>query len=306
LSHPRPRDELSPSYKEVSRVVGSLISPGSVIRSLVAAAILIAAGLLLGAVVGSGLGVFGVILWLLEIGIVAAGGLLLARGRPIAGIGAIVTAVSIVVAYQYTIPGAVWSVLFFVGVGLVAWGTRADVEHRHAWVVLIPRVFFGWAWVDNAQDHFRAGWLPGGAPYLQQATGAANRPATYFLDPLYQGFLKDVVVPNGDVWASLTMCGELVWGVLLALGLLTPVAAIGLLFQSFNYVNMKSFVAHGAYTDKSFFAAELFLLIVNAGLAYGLDASLRHHVPGWLATTLMGAAPDGEDGIVAQPAPTPA
>jgi thiosulfate dehydrogenase [quinone] large subunit len=284
----------------------SLIGGGAVVRSLVAAAVLIVAGVVLGGIAGSGLGVFGVILWLLVLGIVAAGGLLVARGRAIAGAGAIVTAIAVVVAYQYEIPGAVWSVLFFVGVGLVAWGTRADTEHRHAWVILIPRVIFGWAWIDNAQDHFRAGWLPGGAPYLAQATGAANRPPTYFLDPIYQGFLKSVVVPNGDVWASLTMSGELVWGVLLALGLLTPVAAIGLLFQSVNYVSMKSFVAHGSYTDKSFFAADLFLLLTNSGHAYGLDASLRHHVPAWLAPLMGGRASDAIEGMVAHPAPMPA
>ena len=125
-------------------------------------------------------------------------------------------------------------------------------------------------------------------------------PASYFLDPIYQGFLKSVVVPSPDVWAALTMFGELSWGVMLALGLCTPVAALGLLFQSFNYVNMKSFVSHGAYTDKAFFAADLFCLIVNAGLVYGLDASLRHHVPASVARTLMGA-PVGDD----EPAPVP-
>jgi hypothetical protein len=69
---------------------------------------------------GSGLTVLGLILWALVLGIAAAGGLLLARGRPIAGVGAVATAATIVVAFPYAILGVVWTVLFFVGVGPVA------------------------------------------------------------------------------------------------------------------------------------------------------------------------------------------
>src|SRR5436190_1295608 len=79
-----------------------------------------------------------------------------------------------------------------------------------------------------------------GTGYLQTATGAANRPPAYFLDPVYQGFLKGVVVPNIDVFAGLTVCGEMTFGLLLAVGLCTPVAALGAMFLHFNYFNMKS------------------------------------------------------------------
>ncbi|HEY3078718.1 MAG TPA: DoxX family membrane protein [Chloroflexota bacterium] len=273
--------------------------------ALVAAAVLIVAGIVVASAIGSG-GVFHALaLDLLLLGLVAAGALLAARGRPIAGAGAVVAAVATWLAFDYTVPAAVWTLLFFVGVGLAVWGTRADTLNPGAWPLLITRVVIGWAWLDNAQDHIRgANWVPGGGAFLQQATNAANRPPGYVLDPVYQGFLKSVVVPSGDVWAGLTISGEMAFGVLLALGLLTPVAAIGSLWHSFNYFMMKGFVAHGGYTDKVFFAGDLLTLITGAGLVYGLDASLRHHVPSLVARYLMGA-PVEEPEAVRAPVPAP-
>ena len=75
---------------------------------------------------------------------------------------------------------------------------------------------------------------------------------------------------------------------MLALGLLTPVGAIGAMWLNGNYMLMKGFVAHGAYTDKTFFAVELFCLLAAAGLAYGVDASLRRLVPPALTSLLGG------------------
>jgi uncharacterized membrane protein YphA (DoxX/SURF4 family) len=179
-------------------------------------------------------------------------------------------------------------VAFLAGIALIILGTRKDVPISAAWSVLLVRTGVGWALVDNSQDHFRTGWLPGGGAFLQIASGAAKRPPSYFLDPLYQSFLRGTVVPNADLWAALTTCGELTFGLLLAVGLFTPVAALGAMFMNGNYMLMKAFVNHGAYTDKVFFLAELLSLIALAGLAYGVDASLRRHAPGWVAYLLMG------------------
>jgi uncharacterized membrane protein YphA (DoxX/SURF4 family) len=242
--------------------------------------------------------------WLLVLGAIGTAIYLYVRAqRWAAALGVFLVGVSIAIAF-YVSPQAwlAWTVLWFAGVALIVWGTARDTLRHDAWPLLLLRVFIGWAWVDNAQDHFRSGWLPGGAPYLQQATGAVNRPPTYFLDPLYQGFLRGTVAPNLDTFAALTICGELAFGALLAVGLLTPVAAAGLLWQSLNYVEMKSFVSHGAYTDKVFFAADLFCLITLAGLSYGLDASLRHVAPAFVRS-LMGVPAD--DGAAAMPEPQP-
>jgi uncharacterized membrane protein YphA (DoxX/SURF4 family) len=154
----------------------------------------------------------------------------------------------------------------------------------------LVRIFFGWAWIDNAQDHFRVGnWFVGdGGGFAQTANGAAQRPALFFLDSLYQGFLRGAIVPNADSWAGVTACGELTFGLLIAMGFLTPVAVWLALWQSSNYILMKGFLSHGAYTDKVFFIADLSVMLTGAGLVYGVDAVLQHHVPAWFAKWFLG------------------
>jgi uncharacterized membrane protein YphA (DoxX/SURF4 family) len=285
------------------------ISGSSFVRALIAAIVVLAVAIGVGMSIGNGLAFLGIALWIDVLVVAAAGVLLITRGRPIAGAGAIVVALSVLLAFFWLGDGSplVWSVLFFVGVALIVRGTAEDTVRRGAWVLLLPRVGIGWAIFDNAQDHFRSNWLPAvaGTGYVQTATGAANRPAAYFLDPIYQGFLKGTVVPNIDVFAALTVCGEMTFGLLLAIGLCTPVAALGAMFLHFNYFNMKSFTNHGGYVDKVFFGMELFNLITCSGLVYGLDASLRRIVPPVVAETLMGVPVSEDEGLELRPAVRP-
>jgi uncharacterized membrane protein YphA (DoxX/SURF4 family) len=213
--------------------------------------------------------------------------------RRLAAAGAVLMAVAIWSAFFLTsqaAPWAVFTVLFFVAMGLIVYDTAKDTTRRSWWPLALVRVFFGWAWVDNAQDHFRVGnWFVGdGGGFAQTATGAAGRPPTTFLDPLYQAFLRGAVAPNADAWAGVTACGELAFGLMLALGILTPVAAWLSIWQSTNYIMMKGFLSHGAYTDKIFIIADLTIMLTSAGLIYGLDASLSRHVPAWVAKWFMG------------------
>jgi hypothetical protein len=64
------------------------------------------------------------------------------------------------------------------------------------------------------------------------------------------------------------------------------------MWLSANIIMEKSFISHGAYTDKTFFAVELFSLISRSGLAYGLDAALLPYVPATISSALVGATPD--------------
>jgi uncharacterized membrane protein YphA (DoxX/SURF4 family) len=213
--------------------------------------------------------------------------------RPVAASGALITGASLEIAFYIAPqPWLLWTVLFFVGVILIAWDTAKDTTRRTGWPLVLLRVGIGWAWIDNAQDHFWVGqWFVGnGGGFLQTANGAANRGPTYFLDPLYQGFLKGSVVPNADAWAALTACGELTVGLLLAIGFMTPVAAFLSLWLSTNYIMMKSFIGHAAYTDKVFWIAALVLLVTQAGMVYGVDAALQRHVPAWFARWFLGVA----------------
>jgi hypothetical protein len=54
----------------------------------------------------------------------------------------------------------------------------------------------------------------------------------------------------------------------------------------------KSFISHGAYVDKTYFAVELFCLISRSGLAYGLDAALTPYVPAAISSVAMGITPE--------------
>jgi len=226
--------------------------------------------------------------------------------RAVAAAGVVVMAVAVWSAFFLTsqaVPWLVWTVLFFLAMALIAYDTAQDTTRKSWWPVALVRVFFGWAWVDNAQDHFRVGnWFVGdGGGFAQTATGAAGRPPTFFLDPLYQGFLRGAVTPNADAWAGVTACGELAFGLMLALGFLTPVAAWLSLWQSSNYVLMKGFLSHGAYTDKVFFIADLMVMLTSAGLIFGLDASLSRHVPAWFAKWFMGVVDVERVGAKAAP-----
>ena len=269
-------------------MVATFISLAAALRALVVVIVLLGASIIVSGILGP-LGFVGLVTWLLLLGGIAVGLFLLVRaGNPMAAAGMILMPFSTWLAFSVQPPAFVWTGLFFIGAFLITRGVSADTPLKSSWPITLLRVVVGWAWVDNAQDHFLTNWVPDGGGALQAATASANRAPLWFGDPAYQGFLKGVVVPNGGRWAALLICGELAFGLLMAMGVFTPVAAIGLLVQSTNYILSKGLIAHGAYSDKTFFAVDLVCLIVMAGLAYGLDATLRRHVPSSLARTLMG------------------
>jgi uncharacterized membrane protein YphA (DoxX/SURF4 family) len=259
------------------------------------AVILLIASIVIGPVVRLSSGaLLGVFVALILLGCVALAVYLAAAcERRLAALGTVLVGVSVWIAFYLTpqaAPWLVWTVLFFVGIGLIAYDVGQDTVRRAWWPLAVLRVFFGWAWVDNAQDHFRVGnWFTGdGGQFAQTLNGAAQRPPIWFLDSLYQTFLRGALVPNPDGWAGLTACGELTFGLMIALGVFTPVAVWLSLWQSTNYMLMKGFLSHGGYTDKVFFIADLTVMLTSAGLIYGLDAALQHHVPAWFAKWLLG------------------
>lgn len=257
----------------------------------------------------SGQALLTTIVWLDVIGVIAAGVFLIARARrPLAGAGAIVCAVAVWLAFFWVPEPSpfVWTVVFFVGIAGIVRGTKVDTALASAWPILLVRVGFGWAWIDNAQDHLRGGWFPNGGAFAALAKAAVDRKPTYFLDPLYQGLAGGVYLPNKDLWAGLTASGELTFGLLLAIGLFGTIGAWGSIWQSANYILVKGLVVHGAYTDKVFLAADLLSLVTSAGLIYGLDASLRPHVPSAVAEALMGAGIEPEPTLRPRVQPEPA
>jgi uncharacterized membrane protein YphA (DoxX/SURF4 family) len=275
-------------------------------RPLVATLVLVLVVVLIASALHlTGLTVLSIAIWLNVVGVLAVGLFLILRAnRLYAGLGSIICALSILLAF-FWVPDPspfVWTIGLFVGVGLIIYGTRADTLRSGLWPLVIARVIFGWAWIDNAQDHLRTGWLPGGGAFATLAKAAVDRKPTYFLDPLYQSFAAGTLLPSKDLWAGLTASGELTFGFLLLIGLFGSLAASGLLWHSLNYILVKGAVVHGAYTDKAFFAADLLCLVSAAGLVYGLDASVSRHVPASVAEILMGVG-GNQPAAVSQPRP---
>jgi uncharacterized membrane protein YphA (DoxX/SURF4 family) len=152
--------------------------------------------------------------------------------------------------------------------------------------LLLPRFVVGWAFLDNAQNDYT--WAFNGGNFLTSSNAAVQRGPSWFLEAPYTAFLSGVVVGRPDTWAGLFVSGELIFGLLLALGLFTPIAAWGTMWLSANIIMEKSFLSHGAYVDKTYFVVELFCLLSRSGLAYGLDAALAPYVPSTAASTLVG------------------
>lgn len=241
-------------------------------------------------------------IWISMIGLVVVGAFLIARAqRTYAGAGAILAASAVWVAYFWrSNPGPfLWPVVFIIAAGLIAYGTRQDVPSPTAWLLLLPRLVVGWAFLDNGQNDYT--WAFNGGNFLTSANAAVQRGPLWFLEVPYNAFLGGVVVGRPDTWGGLFVSGELIFGLLLALGLFTPIAAWGTMWLSANIIMEKSFISHGAYSDKTYFAVELFCLISRSGLAYGLDAALAPYLPVGISSTLVGVTP-GELSRPARPA----
>ena len=271
-----------------------LASLESIVKSFIATvALLLVVTLIAGGLGISGAAILTFSIWISLIGLGAVGAFLIARAqRPYAGAGALVAAVAVWMAYFWrSNPGPfLWPVVFIVATGLIVYGTRQDVSSPMAWLLLLPRFVVGWAFLDNGQNDYT--WAFNGGNFLTSANAAVQRGPLWFLEAPYNAFLGGVVVGRSDTWAGLFVSGELIFGLCLALGLFTPIAAWGAMWLSANIIMEKSFISHGAYVDKTYFVVELFCLISRSGLAYGLDAALLLHVPAAVASTLVSASPD--------------
>lgn len=290
--------------------MGLTINGASAARSLVAGLVLLAVVMLVALGLGlPGLVVFNVSVYVGVIGVALAGLVLIARAkRPLAGIGAIVAAASALLAiYWRPLPASVvWTSGLIVGVGMIAYGSRQDSLRPGAWPLLITRFAVGWAFFDNGQNDMV--WLFGNNGFLTSATNDVKRGPLFFLDGPYLSFLNGAVIPGGDTWTGLFLGAEFLFGLLVMVGLFSSISLVGTMWLSANIMLQKSFVAHGGYSDKSYFLVEAFNFVTGAGLSYSVDASLRHVVSPGIATMLLGMPDEagGKREAALSPSPMPA
>lgn len=104
------------------------------------------------------------------------------------------------------------------------WGTQRD---QLSWSAI--RVLVGVLWLNSFWGKFtNPAYVAGFA-----ATNKGFAAKTSF--GFYRDFLNGVVIPNSELWANLTMFGELAIGVLLVLGLLTNIGAVTAFFLNVNF-----------------------------------------------------------------------
>jgi uncharacterized membrane protein YphA (DoxX/SURF4 family) len=122
----------------------------------------------------------------------------------------------------------------------------------------------GWAKVTNPE------WsAPGGmmSSFLSKTTAEGSGP--------YHDFVTGVVVPNVSLFAHLVAWGELLTGVSLLLGFLTPLGALGGVFLPLNYLSAKGFNLDAVFGMDALAAVmSLLCLVLPVGRVAGLDGLL--------------------------------
>jgi len=98
--------------------------------------------------------------------------------------------------------------------------------------------------------------------------------------PLYQSFLRAIVLPNAGTIAVLVMAGELLVAIGMLLGVTTRLAAVVAVFLLLNYMLAKGM---SLWSPASNDAADIIIAIViglgAAGRVFGIDSVLARRWP---------------------------
>lgn len=96
----------------------------------------------------------------------------------------------------------------------------------------------------------------------------------------YKAFLEDVVLPNSNLFASLSGIGELLVGISLTLGLLSGLGALGGLFLTIIYGLMTIASVNSQGFHLILLAAMIVFLVTRPGRLWGVDSVLARLSPG--------------------------
>lgn len=169
-----------------------------------------------------------------------------------------------------------------------AGGWRSARPLLRSWAPTLLRLAVGLFFLYEAVAKALQGYLGGGAKLTAfiLKLEAQRAPVAGYRD-----LVSNLVLPHAGAFSTLLSASETIVGLLLILGLLTRLAAIGGIFLNLNYLLTKGGASPAAILDFVFLALELAILILAADQRLSLDSWLqRRGWDRWLPPPLRGAA----------------
>lgn len=152
--------------------------------------------------------------------------------------------------------------------------------------VLILRLFFAYEWMtsgyekivqimENPQKYFSGLQVVLSKTWVE---GSSTTPANPY--PFMADFLKNTVAPNTAAFITLDAVAEFSVGILFLSGFLVrPAAVIAIIMNIIFFLAAGHTSVSTAGTNFIMIGGEIFMLLVSAGRAYGIDGFLSRKFP---------------------------
>ena len=142
-------------------------------------------------------------------------------------------------------------------------------------LLVLPRVYLGVIFAVAVY-----GKITAPAAFTTHMTGFLNQVALQDGFPWYQAFVRGVVLPHADVFATLVIAGETFVAISLLLGVATRLGAAVAILLLLNYASGKGMLPWSpASNDWADIVLSLVVMAGAAGRTLGLDAWLHARYP---------------------------
>jgi len=144
-------------------------------------------------------------------------------------------------------------------------------EKTSLWHVVILRVYIGYYLLYQGIRKFLRDFP--GSDWVSRQIGDLDKVELY---SWYESFLRDVVIPNRQLFGQLVTWGEILVGACLLAGFLTRFSSVVGLFMLVNYFLGPGMARGGASMGQiqTFIVALLIILLSNPGRTLGVDSFL--------------------------------
>ncbi len=151
---------------------------------------------------------------------------------------------------------------------------------------LVLRLFFAYEWVNSGLGKINSittdavAYFNSMAPVITTVwtVGGGSTKANPY--PFMADFLKNTVGPNIGTFLTLTAIAEFSVGVCYILGFLVrPASIVGMFLNAMFFLAAGHTSPSTASVNLMMFGGQLFMFLVSAGRAYGLDAVLSSKFP---------------------------